>query len=104
MSNRRKLRPAPKTSFVNARRAPTRWNGEPVLATQVRVIVADTQDVPQYWARHLAGTVRAAVRVTYGGHSFYLDDEDGSGWHKVTHGGGPGWAHRELVIEREVFG
>lgn len=82
----------------------THWNAMPCQARRVHVIVADTDQFPRYWARHLVGHERAAVRVSYNGDRFYLDDEDGSGWTKVTHGGGPGYHHRELFIEREVDG
>lgn len=77
----------------------TQWNGEPCTATRVMAVVADSGRFPEYWARDLVGTGRKAVRVEYGGRTFYLDDEDGSGWHKVTHGGGPGSAHRSLDVE-----
>lgn len=82
----------------------TFWNGEPAPAVKTRVIVADAPQFPQYWARHLVGEFRDAVRVTYGGQTFYLDNADGSGWRKVTTGhGSPRWGHAELVVEREVF-
>lgn len=79
--------------------AHTQWNGQPCTATRVTAVVADSGQFPGYWARDLVGTVRKAVRVEYGGETFYLDDEDSSGWHKVTHGGGPGSAHRSLEVE-----
>ncbi|MCI3277488.1 hypothetical protein [Streptomyces cylindrosporus] len=77
----------------------TQWNGEPCTATQVTVTVADNGFFPAYWAREFVGTRRKAVEVEYGDHTFYLDDEDGSGWDKVTHGGAPDWGHRDLAIE-----
>ena len=52
----------------------TYWNGEPCAARKVRVIVGET---------------------------FYLDDEDGAGWDKVTVGrGSPRWPHSSLDVER----
>ncbi|MFR0354129.1 hypothetical protein [Streptomyces sediminimaris] len=77
----------------------TRWNGEPCTALRLTAIVADIDAFPQYWARHLVGTRRNVVRVEYGGETFYLDDEDGSGWNKLTHGGSPHWAHSNIVID-----
>ncbi|MET7477972.1 hypothetical protein ABZT17_26895 [Streptomyces sp. NPDC005648] len=77
----------------------TQWNGEPCVATQVTVIVADDHVFPLYWARDFVGTRRKAIEVQYGDQTFYLDDEDGSGWDKVTHGGSPAWGHRDLIIE-----
>ncbi|WP_327403858.1 hypothetical protein OG194_29755 [Streptomyces sp. NBC_01288] len=77
----------------------TQWNGEPCTARRITAIVADNGNFPMYWARHLVGTRRAIVEVTYGGATFYLDDEDGSGWNKVTHGGSPHWTHNNITID-----
>ncbi|MFJ5151402.1 hypothetical protein ACIQCF_07400 [Streptomyces sp. NPDC088353] len=77
----------------------TRWNGEPCKARRITAIVADDGRFPAYWARHLAGTRRQIVEVEYGGETFYLDDEDSSGWHKVTHGGSPRWTHSNITID-----
>lgn len=77
----------------------TRWNGEPCIASRITATVADNDAFPLYWARHLVGTRRKIVEVTYGGETFYLDDEDGSGWNKVTHGGSPHWAHSNITID-----
>lgn len=79
--------------------ANTQWNGEPCQARRITAIVADNDAFPQYWARHLVGARRNVVEVTYGGETFYLDNEDGSGWNKVTHGGSPHWGHSNLTIE-----
>jgi hypothetical protein len=81
----------------------TEWNYEPCEAVRVRVIVADDTFFQLYWAREFVGQERDAVRVTQAGREpFYIDNEDGSGWHKVTHGGGPWSSHRNLAVEREV--
>lgn len=104
-----------------------RWNGEPCEARQVRVVVADNERFPAYWARHLVGQERAAVEVIYNGSTFYIDDEGyderpevrerllghgmaapehvgypGWGWEKVLNGGGPRDGHASLEIERVV--
>jgi hypothetical protein len=82
----------------------TRWNGEPCEAKRVRVIVADAPDCPNYWAREFVGQERNAVEVRYFDTPFYLDDENGSGWAKVTlGGGGPEWGHKGLEVA-EVIG
>lgn len=74
----------------------TYWNGEPTPARIVRVIVGKSLR-PTWWCADLEGQEREAVEVNYHGDVFYLDNEDGSGWNKVTHGGGsPQWGHREL--------
>jgi hypothetical protein len=81
----------------------TYWNGEPCPARKVRVIVADSGFFPAYWAREFVGQEREAVEVSYFDKPFYLDNEDGSGWRKVTEGhGSPAWGHRDLEIERIV--
>lgn len=79
----------------------TQWNGEPCAARQITAVVADNTAFPLYWARPFVGMRRKAVEVEYADRTFYLDDEDGSGWHKVTHGGSPWLAHSDLTIEAE---
>jgi hypothetical protein len=74
----------------------TFWNGEPCIAERVEVIVGPSP-VPTSWCATLEGKRRKAVEVIYGGQTFFLDDEDGSGWHKVTEGhGSPRVGHRGL--------
>lgn len=104
MSNRRKLRPPMPRSFVKRQGTDTgvQWNGEPAKALRVLVEVADAPEFPQYWARHLIGTTRWALRVTYYDRVFYIDDEDGQGSYKVTHGGGPGLPSRSLAVARVI--
>lgn len=78
----------------------TFWNGEPTPARIVRVIVGPSP-FPTWWCAELAGTEREAVEVDYHGDKFYLDNEDGSGWRKVTLGrGSPTWGHSSLPVER----
>ena len=81
----------------------TYWNGEPCKAIQVKVVVGKA-DRPTWWFAGLEGTVRKAVKVDCDSDSpFYLDNEDGSGWVKVTEGyGSPSYGHKSLNIEREV--
>lgn len=82
----------------------TFWNGEPCQADRCRVIVGDVGDMPLHWARDLVGTERAAVLVVYYSQHFLLDDEDGSGWAKVTEGrGSPRWPHRNLPMSSKVL-
>ena len=79
-----------------------RWNGEPCEAVKVRVIVGPSPR-PTWWCADIEGAEREAVRVTYCGQVFYIDNEDGSGWRKVTDGGGgPSWPHRSVPVDREV--
>lgn len=68
----------------------TYWNGEPCMAQPVQLLVGMPPEGlhPQYWAADLIGTVRNVTKVTYGNRVFYLDNENGGGWFKVTKGRG----------------
>ncbi|MFD6415971.1 hypothetical protein [Streptomyces sp. NPDC060194] len=81
----------------------TEWNGEPCRALRGTITIADAPEFPAYWARHLLGLLRQVVQVEYAGRVFYLDDADGQGWHKVTHGGGPYLQHRNVTAEPNSF-
>lgn len=79
----------------------TYWNGESCEARKVRVIVGNTGRFATPWFLDYVGQERAAVEVTYASHVFYIDDENGHGWRKVTEGrGGPRWSHGSLEVER----
>lgn len=88
---------------------PAFWNGLPTTAIRGQAIVDDAPEFPQYWAKDLVGQRIGVVRVdlegvNYGGGIVYLDNRDGSGWAKVTTGGGaPQFGHREVVIVEGSF-
>lgn len=71
---------------------------EPCEARKVRVVVEDAPEFASYWARPYIGEERDAVEVTYDGRTFYLDDELGQGWAKVTSGGSPRTGHKNLAV------
>jgi hypothetical protein len=74
----------------------TYWNGEPCKATKVVVKVGKSPR-DTWWCAKMEGHQRRAVRVDYGNERFYLDNEDGSGWRKVTDGkGSPQCGHKSL--------
>jgi hypothetical protein len=77
----------------------TEWNWEPALAQRVLVTVADAPQFPRYWAKPFVGEHRFAVEIYQNGKTFYIDNEDGSGWFKVTNGGSPDISHRVLAIK-----
>lgn len=78
----------------------TYWNGEPCEARLVEVIVGKPPR-PTWWCADLEGQTRKAVEVDYHGQKFYLDNDDGSGWHKVTVGrGSPNFFHASIPITR----
>ncbi len=82
--------------FLDHAAEKTYWNGEPCAAERCEVIVG-WSSTPTWWCADLEGTKRQAVRVHYAGNVFYLDNEDGSGWAKVTEGhGSPNVASRSL--------
>jgi hypothetical protein len=86
----------------------TRWNGIPVEAKRGTAVVADAPEFPLYWAGHLVGERIEVVQVNldganYGGGIDYLDDRDGSGWAKLTAGGGPRMGHASVAIEPGSF-
>ena len=80
----------------------TEWNWEPAFAQRVLVVVDDAPQFPNYWAKSFVGKQRFAVEVMYNGQIFYIDDEDGSGWYKVTNGGNPRISHKSLEIKEIV--
>lgn len=81
----------------------TYWNGEPTPARRVRLLVGKSE-VPTWWCAELEGSIRDAVEVTYGRGTFYIDDEDGSGWAKVTDWkGSPGRSSRSLPDDSVVI-
>lgn len=95
-------------SYLKARRAVeappgtvrTYWNGEPTPCVRVKVVVGKAPET--WWCVKLEGTTRAAVKVMYKGAVYYLDNENGSAWLKVTTGrGGPNIAHNSLPISKE---
>ncbi len=77
--------------------AETFWNGEPCVATKVVLMVEDDATFPNYWARDLVGEHIDAVEVVYNGQTFYINDQGGAGWRKVTDGSGSSrYGHKSL--------
>lgn len=82
----------------------TFWNGEPCTAVKGVGVVAENPNNKHYWARDLVGMMIQVVRVTYGGAAFDIDNRDGSGWRKVTVGGGsPRYRHRNVRLRPTSF-
>ncbi len=84
----------------------TYWNGRPCPCTRVLVTVGAPPDrqVPLAWWAGMEGTERRAVEVRAPGQPpYYLDDENGEGWSKVTVGKGlPNHGHRAIWPERVI--
>ncbi len=96
----------------------TYWNGVECDVEEVKVILADAPEFPQYWARDLVGQERNVLKVILTKvpinaegdieeldepEIFYIDNEDGSGMKKVTEGMGMWqYGHRDIRVEREI--
>ncbi len=81
-----------------------RWNGEMAYGRKVYVRVGKAFR-PTWWCADMEGTRRKAVEVVYEDRTFYLDNEDGSGWSKVTVGlGSPQFGHLSLPDDSRVVG
>ena len=78
---------------------PTYWNGEPCAARRV-IVVVDKSPKPTWWCANLEGKTIRAVEVVYGGETFYIADDRGQGWLKVTKGrGDPGLGHESVPVK-----
>jgi hypothetical protein len=79
----------------------TFWNGEPCEARKVSCVMADSPEFPEFWGRKegYVGRRVDAVEVRYFARPFYLLDDLGQGWRKVTEGGSPSVGHKELRPE-----
>lgn len=80
----------------------TFWNFEPCEAEKVTITVAAMPEFAGYWAAEqgLVGTRHPAIKVTYKKTVFYLDDQFGKGWRKVTEEqGSPLAAHSQIMAE-----
>lgn len=88
--------------------AKTYWSGQPCMARRCRIVVGkDPVQHQRYWARDFIGYEREAVEITvFGEHpsehcsveqTFFIDNEGGHGWDKVTFGkGDPKFGHASL--------
>lgn len=81
----------------------TFWNGQPCAARKVVAVVGESMK-STYWHNGMEGTSRKAVEVVYADQApFYLDNEDGSGWYKVTEGkGSPSVGHKSLPVTNVI--
>lgn len=95
-------------------RPKTFWNGEKATCRPVHVRVLAGGHPNPWYAPHV-GEVLSAVEVRrlvrhelYGGqsvHTFYIDNDGGQGWQKVTSGhGSPAYGHRSFGLVEVVRG
>lgn len=84
----------------------TFWNGKPCRARRC-IVVVDKPHQSTFWYADLEGTERPAIEISKANPAvtqpFYIDDEYGLGWYKVTLGkGSPGIGHRSLNVKTVV--
>jgi len=80
----------------------TYWNGEPAAAERGTGVMLDSPEFPRFWGREegLVGQRVPVVKVNYGKQEFYLYNDNGLGWRKVTTGKGlPMYGHQNLDVE-----
>jgi hypothetical protein len=82
---------------------PTFWGGETAECRRVRVIVGPPP-IDGWWSAPLTGQVRDAVEVTAEGRTFYIDDQDGTGWAHVTVRQGDPMDPRPTLPVKRVIG
>lgn len=79
----------------------TYWNFEPCEARIVRIVVGNSGRFEKPWFEPYLGTIREAVEVKYYRQTFYIDNEFGVGWRKVTEGrGSPNYPHSSIDVAR----
>lgn len=93
------------------------WNGEPAKFTVHSVVVGDepADQKAQFesmmkpgvkrflWFTPFIGHIFQAVKVTQGGQSFFMNNEDGTGLLKVTKGlGSPSYGHRSIYPQEVI--
>lgn len=79
-----------------------KWEGVPVQARVVRVIVGPAP-AKDWWSANLVGQSRLAVEVTLGIKTFYLDNEDGNAVWKLTKGRGSViYGHLVVPVDRLI--
>jgi hypothetical protein len=64
------------------------WNGEPCQASFVNIKILPTEVTNLAWWKPFEGEVRRVIEIEQNGHKFLIDNEDGLGYSKITHGGG----------------
>lgn len=83
-----------------------KWSGYKCKARRVIIEVGEAR-LPTFWYAPFVGQEMRAVEITtthpFPEETFYIADEDGNGWHKVTvEGGGPHWGHLSVNAARVI--
>ncbi len=74
------------------------WNGERCQFKVVFIKLIDFENTPTlYWAKPFVDVERQAIEVNYESTTFCIDNEDGTGYVKMTTGfGSPSYNHRSI--------
>lgn len=90
----------------------TFWNGNPCRARYLTVVVANDPTFSKYWAKSYIGQVRKAIEITIIKRgilgtskleTFIIDNEDGSGYKKITKGRGSWkYSYGVLAVKRII--
>lgn len=86
-----------------SKRSVPSWNHIPVPVYRGSAVVVPAPKWPLYWAKELVGQRVRVVQVRQNGRVMYLFDGDGTGWYKLTHGGGPELEHKVVEIADASF-
>ena len=74
------------------------WNGEPALFSACKVILKECELTPLHWQNAFVGKERECIEVIYNNESFLIDNENGTGFYKVTQGmGSPNVGHSSIA-------
>ena len=74
------------------------WNySEPVVYRFIVVKLLPVADQSMHWQNAFAYEKRQVLEVVHGGRSFFIDNQDGSGRHKILAGGGPDSMNRHVA-------
>lgn len=82
-----------------------RWDGTPIYARHGTAIIADSLEVPQYWARPHVGRIVDVIRLERAGEVWYILDNDGAR-QKIYQSGGywnSGGGHYSLAIQPDSW-
>jgi Fe-S cluster assembly scaffold protein SufB len=78
------------------------WNGQPTAQFEgVTYEVTHIERTPLHWQNSLVGTRRQGLRIEYEGHTWYIDNENGEGFYKLTEGKGM-WTSGHKSVENPV--
>ncbi len=73
------------------------WNGEYTAVITCVLYEVTRSSNPNHWQNMFVGNIRQAVKINYSGQTWYIDNEHGDGYYKVTKGQGSPWCGHKSV-------